>query len=79
VLADEDRVVLAGAGGVGYGSVLVDGFARAVWRVEGNALVVSHLPLAKRTLAAVAAEGRRLLRFLVGGAADHEVRLVALG
>ena len=79
VLADEDRVVLSRAGGVGYGSVLVDGFARAVWRVEGNALVVSHLPLAKRTLAAVAAEGRRLLRFLVGGAADHEVRLVALG
>ena len=79
VLADEDRVVLSRAGGVGYGSVLVDGFARAVWRVEGNALVVSHLPLAKRTLAAVAAEGRRLLRFLVGGAADHEVRVVALG
>jgi hypothetical protein len=79
VIADEDRVVLSRAGGVGHGSVLIDGFARAVWRIEGNALVISHLPLAKRPLAAVAAEGRRLLRFLVADAADHDVRLVALG
>ncbi len=78
VISENDRVALSHAGGTGFGSVLVDGFARAVWRVEDGALVVSHLPLAKRAHAAVAAEGRRLLRFMTADAAGHDVRLVAL-
>ena len=78
VISQDDRGALSRTGGVGYGSVLVDGFARAVWRVEDGDLVVSHLPLAKRARAAVAAEGRRLLRFLAADGAEQDVRLVAL-
>jgi len=78
VISEDDRAALSRAGGVGHGSVLVDGFARAVWRIEDGDLVVSHLPLAKRTLAAVAAEGRRLLRFLDHDSSGHDVRCVAL-
>lgn len=78
VISAEDRAVLSRAGGVGYGSVLVDGFARAVWRLEGEELVVSHLPLTKGARSAVATEGRRLLRFLAADAAAHDVRLVAV-
>ena len=77
VASADDRAALARAGGVGFGAVLVDGFARAVWRVEDGELVVGHLPLPQRARAALAAEGRRLLRFLSGGAGD--VRLVPLG
>ena len=78
VISKDDRAALSRAGGVGYGSVLVDGFARAVWRIEDGALVVSHLPLPKRALAAVAAEGRRLLRFLASDRVEDDVRLVSL-
>ena len=77
VISQADRAALSHAGGVGYGSVLVDGFARAVWQPEDGALVVSHLPLPQRALAAVAAEGRRLLRFLTADRID-DVRLVSL-
>ena len=35
-----------------------------IWRAEPDGLVVRHVPLAKRGLAAIAAEGRRLARFL---------------
>ena len=78
VISDGDRAALSRAGGVGYGSVLVDGVARAVWRVEHDRLFVRHLPLTKRALAAVAAEGRRLLRFVAEDSAADEVRIVAL-
>jgi len=60
---------------IGYGSVLADGVVSAVWRIQPDGLVVSHVPgMPKRLLASLAAEGRRLARFL--GARD--VRLVAL-
>ena len=78
IISEHDRAALSRAGGVGYGSVLVDGFARAVWRIEDGTLVVSHLPLPKRALGAVAAEGRRLLRFLAADRATDDVRLVSL-
>jgi len=77
----EDRARLGRAGGLGSGSVLVDGAVWGVWRLERDAavLVVSHLGRAtRRTTDAVAAEGRRLLRFLVGPAGDREVRFATL-
>jgi hypothetical protein len=80
----EDRARLGRAGGLGSGSVLVDGRVWGVWRVgrgtsEEAVLVVSHLARApRRTLAAVAAEGRRLLRLLEPGAAVRDVRFVAI-
>lgn len=73
----EDRAVLAPVWGIGYGSVLADGLVGAIWRLEPNSLVVSHVPrLRKRLLASIAAEGRRLLRFLEPDSSG--VRLVGL-
>ena len=72
-----DRDVLGHVWTIGYGSVLVDGLVSAIWRLEPDALVVSHVPrLSKKALSSVAAEGRRLARFLE--AESDAVRLVAL-
>jgi hypothetical protein len=72
----EGREALAGVWTIGYGSVMADGLVSAVWRLEPDGLVVSHVPgLPKRVLASIAAEGRRLARFLE---AAPDVRLVAL-
>jgi Winged helix DNA-binding domain len=83
-VAAPDRARLSAAGGVGWGSVLVDGALRAVWRLERDrasgraALTVRHLGIPKRAAASVAAEGRRLLRLLAADAGGREVRLVAV-
>ena len=55
---------------LGWGGVLHDGFLRAVWRAGDDGLVVRHVALPKRAQAAVAAEGRRLLRFLESESRD---------
>jgi len=52
-----------------------DGRIRGTWRAGPGGLVVRHVPLAKRSLAAIAAEARRLARFLE---VDLEVRLEPL-
>ncbi len=83
VVADADRARLSAVAGVGFGSVLVDGLVRAVWRLESDrgsgraTLVVTHAGIPKRAAASVAAEGRRLLRLVASGADGREVRLVA--
>jgi hypothetical protein len=66
--------------------VLVDGFLRGSWRLDrtkgvpGATLVVRHVGrLTVRSRAAVAAEGRRLLRFLAADADALDVRFVAVG
>ena len=81
--ADRTRFARPGArgrltppGGLGWGTVLVDGLVSAVWRLEEGDLVLRHLPLPKRSLAYVTAEARRLLRFLES---DGEVRPTEVG
>jgi len=75
--SDEDRALLADAWWEAQGSLLVDGVVRAVWRVDDDALLIRYAGrLSKRSAAAVAAEGRRLLRFL--GRETREVRLTPL-
>jgi hypothetical protein len=75
--SDEDRALLVDAWWDAKGSLLVDGVVRAVWRVDDDALLVRYAGrLPKRSAAAVAAEGRRLLRFL--GRETREVRLTPL-
>jgi hypothetical protein len=66
-----------------HGSVLVDGLVRGSWRLDRDAsrgqamLVVRHVGrLSKRSASAVAAEGRRLLRFVAADADSREVTLV---
>jgi hypothetical protein len=75
---DEERR-LVGAAGPAKGTVLVDGVVRAVWRIEGTAMVIEHAPLARRWVASVEVEARRAARFLRTGGGPDEVRLVALG
>jgi hypothetical protein len=71
--------------GPAKGSVLVDGFVQAIWRVEidkrtgGITAIVEHQPLPKRALAALEAEGRRALRFWQPAAAAYDVRLLPIG
>jgi winged helix DNA-binding protein len=72
-----DRTALAQGWSIGWGSVLHDGLVGGVWRLEPDGLIVRHVErLPKRVLAAIAAEGRRLARFLEADRRD--VRLVAL-
>jgi hypothetical protein len=59
-----DRAALGPGWAVGWGAVLHDGRVRGRWRAEEAGLTVRHVPLATRSLAAIAAEGRRLARFL---------------
>jgi hypothetical protein len=59
-----DRALLRPVWSLGWGAVLHDGAVRGVWRAGAGGIVVRHVPLAKRALASVAAEGRRLARFL---------------
>ena len=59
--------------------VLVDGFARALWRTprERGRIVLEIEPLeriAKADRAAVTEEGARLVAFLAGGASDADIR-----
>ncbi len=70
---DRTRPALGDAWELGWRGVLHDGFLRAVWRAGENGLVVRHVGLPKRAQATVAAEGRRLLRFLESE--SQEVRL----
>jgi hypothetical protein len=61
-----------------HGTVLSNGLVFGVWQLQGDGtLVVSHAERAtKRTAAAVAAEGRRLLRLIAADADAPHVRLV---
>jgi hypothetical protein len=62
--------------------VLHDGELRGAWVIERDrgsgavTMVVHHTGVARRAAAAVAAEGRRALRFLEPNASAHDVRLV---
>ena len=79
-VAPEERASRGLAGRV-QGAVLHDGFGWGVWRLERDresgaaTLVIGHLRRAtKRATESVAAEGRRLLRFLAPEAESHDVR-----
>lgn len=59
-----------------------DGFVCGVWRLERDresaVLVISHVERTKRAAAAIAAEGRRLLRFLAADVDAHDVRVAGV-
>jgi hypothetical protein len=63
-LGGHDVGSLHALGELGRGSILVDGLLRATWKVVDGTIAVLHHRLAKRTLASIEAEGRRLARFL---------------
>jgi hypothetical protein len=78
---------LAATTGPIKGTVLVDGLVQGVWRPEraggrgtsAATVVVEHLALPRRARAAVEAEAAHVVRFLHPNAADHRIRLVAVG
>ena len=83
---DDDRVRarLFGADRKVSGAVLHDGIVCGTWRMDGDpdgantALVIDHVaPLNQRARSAVAAEGRRLLRFLAPDAGARDVKFAA--
>jgi hypothetical protein len=81
VVADEfrSRVYLPGLRVAA--TVLIDGFVRAVWKVEksknaATLLVEPFAKLAKAEHAALMEEGERLIRFVEAGAKLHEVRIL---
>jgi hypothetical protein len=83
--SDEHRAVLFAGDRPVHGTVMVDGFVRATWRLEPDAkrgsttLFVDHAgKLSQRATSAIAAEGRRMLRFSAPDATTSEVRLVPL-
>jgi hypothetical protein len=84
-ISAEHRPRLSRVAGPVHGAVLFDGFGCGLWRLDregatGTAtLVVQHVErLTKRATAALAAEGRRLLRFIAGDADTRDVRFVAV-
>ncbi len=80
--ADRARIMARGrhlgmfsSNGVMQGSVLVDGFVRAMWAPAGASVVITPLdkPIPKPDQAAIEQEALRLLEFLTPGA-KHDVR-----
>ena len=81
VIGGEHRRRLQAELNATFGSVLVDGFVSATWKVvrEGGvrSLRIQALePLAKPDATAVSDEGARLLAFLIPGGGDIELRKV---
>jgi hypothetical protein len=82
-VSEEHRGRLSAVAAPIHGAVLHDGFVCGLWRLDrdgdtGSAtLVVNHVErLTKRGTAALAAEGRRFLRFVAADAGTHDVRFV---
>jgi hypothetical protein len=57
--------------------VLHDGFLHAIWRTDANGVLVRHTPLSRRALGSIAAEGRRLARFLELGVTEARLEPVS--
>ena len=81
IIDDDHRKVIASRNGMVPATVLVDGFVRGTWKTERargkvTLMIEPFEPLAKEDRAALAAEGERLVRFVVGpeGAEAFEVR-----
>jgi hypothetical protein len=82
--ASEEAQRFASAAGPFKGTVLVDGEGYAIWHIDLDraakhaTLVVEHLPMPRRVLAAVEKEGQRVIEFWEPRAQTHDVRLISL-
>ena len=83
--SEKRRLPGSGRSGPVHGAVLSDGFLCGPWRLErdrdtGAATLIVTLVerLTKRAQAALAAEGRRFLRFVAADADGHDVRFEAV-
>jgi hypothetical protein len=80
IVSDEHRRRLAARNGMVPGTVLVDGYVRAAWKIRrargrSDLEVIPFDRLSKRRAAAVRAEANRLLRWASAGAEPGEVRM----
>lgn len=78
IIADEHRQPFVSRNGMVPASLLVDGFARATWKIErrpgaATLVIAAFTPLSRQDTAAVTREGAALLRFAADGA-SHDVR-----
>jgi hypothetical protein len=78
IIGAEERVALSRANGIVPGTVLVDGFVAARWKLtssrhQATVTVTPLRPLPKRTLATLVAEGRRLLAAAAPTVPSHDV------
>lgn len=84
IVSEEDRKrVYFGGGGVLTSTILVDGFVHGAWKIvrKGKSATLEikpYRPLLKKDVAALTAEGKRLLKFAVPDA-KHEVRFSMAG
>jgi hypothetical protein len=78
VIAEEDRERVVRNLGRPY--LLIDGYVRAEWRIEaaGRLRITPFRPLPRRAVAAITAEGRRLLAFADPGEKAREVVFLTL-
>jgi Winged helix DNA-binding domain len=84
VIHEELRRMVFTDAGRGWAWVLVDGLARAAWRIDrdreaATMVVRSAAPLPQPERTAVAEEGERLLAFAAARARTHDVRFVVQG
>ena len=84
IVADEYRARLMTVNGQIIGTVLVDGFVRATWKIKrhrctATLTVTPFKRLAKKDAASVTEEGVRLLTFTAGDAQARDVRLTPPG
>jgi Winged helix DNA-binding domain len=79
-VSEEQRRAFSRVEGRTRGTVLADGFVFGVWQREPDGMLVVHYVgrTAKRALAAIAAEGRRLLRLIAADADRRDVRFQPL-
>jgi hypothetical protein len=79
IVADEHRTRLMTRNGVIPGTVLIDGFVAATWKINrhkehATLLVEPFRPLSKNATTAVRREGAQLLRFAAADE-DHDIQL----
>jgi hypothetical protein len=81
IVAEEHRPCLMTINGIVPGTLLVDGFVAGQWRIArerraATLVVEPFAKLAKTERVAAEEEGERLLTFVGGEAAQHEIRFV---
>lgn len=84
IISEADRKHLFGGGGVLSSTILVDGFVHGKWKIarrgkSATLVIEPYRPLFKKDIAALTAEGKRLLKFAAPEAATREVRFDAPG
>lgn len=80
IVSDHHRKRLITSNGRSFGTVLVDGFVRATWRIRrekdtATLLVTTLDRLSRQDAATLRTEGARLLGFVAPNARDHQIRV----